>query len=468
MIRYKTLDTIQGPLLFVKKTRKVGNGELVWIKDGQGQLIKGQVVGLEDDTAIVQLFDQANGFDLNTGVAEFLGSAYQMNLSPSLIGRMFDGYGNPIDGKEPLAGINGLNSLAFEKRDINGSAINPFRRSEAHSFIQTGISSIDVCNTVVKGQKIPIFSGNGLPDLQILASIAKNAKTSDPKEKFVVVVAGVGITQSQYQYIYDDISKSNSLDRSIFFINKASDSVVERLLVPRLALTASEYLAYDLGYSVLTLIFDLTNYANALREVSVAKKEIPGRSGYPGYLYTDLANLLERAGTVHGKEGSITQIPILTMPDMDKTSVVPDLTGYITEGQILLDLSLHQQGIYPPIDILNSLSRLKDKAQGAKHTREDHPQVADQLFASYTESIKQKDLASVIGYDSLDDVGKKYIEFNNQYKIKFLNQGTENRSIQDSLDIAWELFALLPRTELKKLKDPMIQKYCPSIINQSN
>lgn len=464
MITYKTINTIDGPLIFVKKTRKVGLGEMVTFTDGEGKELKGQVVGLDNDIAIVQTFNSANGFDLNNSKATFAGTSFQMNLSPSLVGRIFNGFGDPLDGKKDIAGIKGMPSLPFERRDINGSAINPFRRSEPHSFIQTGISAIDVCNTIVKGQKIPIFSGNGLPDLQILTSIANNAKTSDPQEKFVVVVAGVGITESQYQFIYKEIENSGALDRSIFFINKSSDSVVERLLAPRLALTVSEYLAYDLGYSVLTLIFDLTNYANALREVSIAKKEIPGRSGYPGYLYTDLASLLERAGTVHGKEGSITQIPILTMPDMDKTHVVPDLTGYITEGQITLDSSLNQQGIYPPIDILNSLSRMKDKGQGAKHTREDHSSVADQLFASYTESIRQVDLAAVIGRDSLDETGLKFIEFNEKYKSHFLNQQGKSRSIQESLDTAWDLFAILPRVELKKLKNELIQKYKPEIL----
>lgn len=465
MITYKTVKTIDGPLMLVKKTRKVGYGEIVTFSDANGKILKGQVVGIEDEVAIVQLFSDANGFDLNDASATFAGTSMTMDLSPSIIGRTFDGYGNALDGKKDIAGV--VTNAPFEKRDINGSAINPYRRSEPHSFIQTGISSIDVCNTIVKGQKIPIFSGNGLPDLQILSSIAKNAKTSNPQEKFVVVVAGIGITDAQSQYITEEIEKSGAMQRSIFFINKSSDSVVERILVPRLALTASEYLAYDLGYSVLTLLFDLSNYANALREVSIAKKEIPGRSGYPGYLYTDLANLLERAGTVHGKEGSITQIPILTMPNMDKTHVIPDLTGYITEGQIVLDTNLHQQGIYPPIDILSSLSRLKDKGQGAKHTREDHSQVADQVFASLTESIRQQELAMVIGKDSLDEVGQLYLEFGEKYKSEFLDQKGESRSIAKSLDVAWDLFAILPRVELKKVKDEMILKYKPEILSKT-
>jgi V/A-type H+/Na+-transporting ATPase subunit B len=459
MLTFKTVEGIDGPLIFIKKTRAVGYGEMVKFRDRLGQTLDGQVVGLQDDLAIVQMFKQANGFDLNDSEANFAGETMSMNLSPSIIGRVFDGYGNSISTEKTQSEV-----LPLVRRDVNGAAINPYSRSEPHAFIQTGISAIDVCNTIVKGQKIPIFSGNGLPDLKLLTNIAKFAKTPDPNEKFVVVVAGIGITEPQYQYIYSDLEKSGAIDNSVIFLNKSSDPVVERLLVPRLALTASEYLAYDLGYSVLTLIFDLTNYANALREVSIAKKEIPGRSGYPGYLYTDLANLLERAGTVHGKVGSITQIPILTMPNMDKTHVVPDLTGYITEGQIVLDQNLFNQGIFAPIDILGSLSRLKDKGQGEKFTREDHSSVADQLFASLSESIRQKDLSMIIGEESLDTTGRAYLQFLEDYKSKFLNQGDENRSIQTSLDIAWDLFKLLPRVELKKIKDDLIKKYKPEIL----
>jgi V/A-type H+/Na+-transporting ATPase subunit B len=465
MISYKSVSSIDGPLMFIRNTKLASYGEIVTFKDAQDKILKGQIVGLEGDVAIVQLFTAASGFDLNNAEAKMSGGSFMMNLSPSIVGRVFDGFNRPLDGKPNLADIGSMPNIPFEKRDINGSAINPFRRSEPHSFIQTGITSIDVCNTVVKGQKIPIFSGNGLPDLQILASIAKNAKTNDPQEKFVVIVAGIGITQPQYQYIYNEIEKSGALKRSVFYVNTASDSVVERLLVPRLALTASEYLAFDLGYSVLTLMFDMTNYANALREVSVAKKEIPGRSGYPGYLYTDLAMLYERAGTVHGKPGSITQIPILTMPNGDKTHVIPDLTGYITEGQIVLDNNLHQQGIYPPIDILNSLSRLKNKGQGKEHTRDDHTQVSDQIFASYSESLRQEELALVIGRDSLDEVGQTYLEFAEAYRKEFLGQNNQARSIQESLDLCWNLLSMLPRSELKKLKDAAIEKYKPEILN---
>jgi V/A-type H+/Na+-transporting ATPase subunit B len=465
MINYKTISSIDGPLMFIRQTRNVSYGEMISFTDSAGKVLKGQVVGLENDVAIVQLFSTAGGFDLNEAGAKASGGSFMMNLSPSMIGRVFDGFNRPLDGISELNQVEGLSNLPFEKRDINGSAINPFRRSVPHSFIQTGISSIDVCNTVVKGQKIPIFSGNGLPDLQILSSIAKNAKTNNPQEKFVVVVAGIGITQPQYQYIYNEIKKSGALERSVFFMNTSSDSVVERLMVPRLALTASEYLAYDHDYSVLTLMFDMTNYANALREVSVAKKEIPGRSGYPGYLYTDLAGLYERAGTVHGKVGSITQIPILTMPNMDKTHVIPDLTGYITEGQVTLDNGLYQQGIYPCIDILSSLSRLKNNGQGEEHTREDHTQVSDQIFAAYAESLRQEELALVIGQDSLDETGQLYLQFIDLYRQDFLNQGDVNRSIGESLDVCWDILKILPRSELKKLKDPMIQKYKPEILN---
>jgi V/A-type H+-transporting ATPase subunit B len=420
----------------------------------------------------VQLFKDAGGLQMSGSEAVFTGETKKIALSPTILGRIFNGYGDPIDNKGEVEGdimvdINTVGSnkveanmpLPFQYKDVYGAAMNPFRRSEPHDFIQTGISAIDLTNTVVKGQKIPIFSGSGMPDLELLTQISTQARTNNPDDNFVVVVAGMGISNDQYQYLRGELEKSGALARSVMFVNLASDPVVERILTPRLALTTAEYLAFELGFSVLVLMFDLTNYANAMREVSTAKKEIPGRSGYPGYLYTDLAGLLERAGTVEGKKGSITQIPILTMPNDDKTSVVPDLTGYITEGQITLNRNFLKQGMFPPIDILSSLSRLKDKGQGEGKTREDHGQVADQMFASLAESIRQEELSLVLGKDSLSETGRKYLEFNKQYFEKFLNQGKVNRSIEETLTIAWELFSILPREELKKLKDGMIEKY---------
>lgn len=475
MISYQTIKSIQGPLIFIHNTEKIGYQELVTITDENGKEIQGQVIAIEKDIAVVQVFDNSAGFKINNAQAVFTGETKKISLSPTILGRIFSGSGAPIDNKEPIQGkevdVNSLSNqflsdpLPFKYRDVNGAAINPYRRSEAHDFIQTGISSIDSNITIVKGQKIPIFSGSGLPDLEILSQIATKAKTSDPNDKFVVVVAAMGISNDQYQYLTNELEKSKALSRSVMFVNLASDPVVERILTPRLALTVSEYLAYELDFSVLTLMFDLTNYAGAMREISTAKKEIPGRAGYPGYLYTDLAGLLERAGTIEGKKGSITQIPILSMPNDDVTHPVPDLTGYITEGQIVLDRGLHKQNIFPPINIAKSLSRLKDKAQGAGvgKTREDHPQVADQLFASLAESENQKELALVLGQDSLSETGKKYLKFGTEYEKKFLNQGRTSRSINETLDIAWDLFSILPREELKKLKDDMVQKYGKSI-----
>lgn len=456
MISYQSIRAVNGPLVFVHNTDNIGYQELVQIKDANGMILQGQVIALHEDVAIVQIFDNQAGFEPDKAVATFAGETKKMALSPTILGRIFNGYGSPIDdiGASPLP-------LAY--RDINGAAINPYRRNEPHDFIQTGISTIDLTTTIVKGQKIPIFSGSGLPDLKILTQIALNAKTNNPQEKFVVVVAGMGITFDQYQYLKDALKEHGALSRTVMYINLSSDPVVERILTPRLALTAAEYLAYDLGFSVLTLLFDLTNYANAMREISTAKKEIPGRSGYPGYLYTDLASLLERAGTVEGKPGSITQLPILTMPNDDKTHVVPDLTGYITEGQIVLDRALHLQGIFPPINILPSLSRLKDKGQGKGKTREDHPQVADQMFASLAESIRQQELALVLGRDSLTDVGRKYLDFNAAYHREFVQQGTEDRSILQTLEIAWKLLSILPREELKKLKNETIETYAKEL-----
>jgi V/A-type H+/Na+-transporting ATPase subunit B len=466
MIAYQSLEELAGPLIFINNTEQIGYQELVTITDPGGQEFQGQVIALEKDVAVVQLFKDAAGLKINGAMAVFAGQTKKISLSPTILGRIFNGYGDPIDAGGIVTGDqHDVNKqflptpLPFQSRDIYGAAINPFRRAEPHDFIQTGISAIDLTNTVVKGQKIPIFSGSGMPDLELLAQIAANAKTSQADDKFVVVVAGMGISYDQYGYLKNELEKTGALSRSVMFINLSSDSVVERILTPRLALTVSEYLAYELDFSVLTLMFDLTNYAGAMREISTAKKEIPGRSGYPGYLYTDLATLLERAGSIEGRKGSITQIPILTMPNDDKTSVVPDLTGYITEGQITLSRSLLKRGINPPIDILASLSRLKDKGQGAGKTRQDHSQVADQMFASLAESIRQEELALVLGKDSLSETGRKYLEFGKQYLDKFLNQGSVNRPIEETLDIAWQLFEILPREELKKIKDDTIQKY---------
>lgn len=471
MITYKTLDTLKGPLVFIHKTKNIGYQEIVSITDTNGKHSYGQVIALDQDTAVVQLFENPAGFKVEGSKAVFSGETKKISLSPAILGRVFDGYGRPIDGKggvegesfdinQPFTKVEGFtNPLAVEYRDINGGAINPASRAEPNDFIQTGISGIDLVNTVVKGQKIPIFSGNGLPDLELLATIAANAKTKKADDNFVVVVAGMGITNDQYAYLKEELAKTGALDKAVMFINLASDAVVERILTPRLALTTAEYLAYTQGFSVLVLMFDMTNYANALREISSAKNEIPGRAGYPGYLYTDLATLYERAGIVEGSKGSITQIPILTMPNDDKTHPIPDLTGYITEGQITLDRSLHKKGIFPPIDIHKSLSRLKDKGQGEGKTREDHGQLSDQIFASLAEGLKQEELALVLGRESLTETGRKYLDFNKAYYETFLHQGDKAREIEETLEKAWDVLSILPRVELKKIKDATIEKY---------
>jgi len=401
MLRYQNIDKLQGPLLFIQNVKNVGYQELVRICDENKKEYFGQVIALENELALVQLFSNVAGLKISTAQAVFAGESKKIALSPAILGRIFNGFGSPIDTGEDFINQKSNSNLPYSYRDVNGAAINPYVRARPNRFIQTGVSGIDLTNTVAIGQKIPIFSGSGLPDLELLASIAKNARTANANEKFVVVVAGMGITNDQYSYLKKSLEDTGAISRTVMFINKSSDPVVERILTPRLALTTAEYLAYDLGFQVLVLMSDLTSYAGALREVSAAKKEIPGRSGYPGYMYTDLANLLERAGVVDGKAGSVTQIPILTMPNFDKTSVVPDVTGYITEGQIVLDPKLHKQGIYPPIDILGSLSRLKNEVQGEGNTREDHSKVADQIIASLAESSRQQELVMVFGADSL-------------------------------------------------------------------
>jgi V/A-type H+-transporting ATPase subunit B len=458
MISYKTVDTLTGPLVFVRRTSHVGYQELVQITDANGRKMQGQVIALEEDTAVVQLFENPAGMQLQGAGAMFSGETKKVPLSPTILGRTFNGKGEPIDNQPQVEGKEvDVNVLPWKRENIYGAAINPYRRAKPRDFIQTGVSGLDLSNTLVKGQKLPIFSGSGLPDLELLTQIAAQAKTQDPNDKFTVVVAGMGISNDQYKYLQQKMEESGAITRSVMFINLAAEPVVERILTPRLALTVAEYLAYELGFSVLTLMFDLTNYANAMREISAAKNEIPGRSGYPGYLYTDLASLLERAGTVDGLPGSNTVLPVLSMPNDDKTHPVPDLTGYITEGQILLDREINKKGVYPPIDILGSLSRLKDAGQEA--TRDDHDKVADQMVAALAESERQKDLSAVLGRDSLSKTGLAYLEFNKQYFEKFLQQGQENRDIEETLNIAWELLSLLPREELKKVKPWMIEKY---------
>lgn len=489
MLTFSNLKTIAGPLLTISNTENISYGEIVSIKDQNGSELLGQVVELNQDKTIVQMFSSPAGFQTFGASATFEGKSKTILLSPNVLGSVYNGKGEIISSgvkskiqeglKDSNSGVevsisqpylnqlealkNKYINLGGVEKDILGSSINPYRRREPDDFIQTGISSIDLNITLVKGQKLPIFSASGLPSLEIMTQIATRAKATKKGENFAIVVAAMGITNDQLSYLNQEIQKAGSSSRTVMFVNMASDPVVERVLVPKMALTTAEYLAFELDFTVLSLIFDLTSYAGALREISVAKKEIPGRSGYPGYLYTDLANMLERAGVVEGKKGSITQIPILTMPNDDITHPVPDLVGYITEGQIVLDRSLHKEGIFPCIDIQKSLSRLKDKGQGDGKTRDDHSQVADQIFALVAESKVQEDLAMILGEDSLSDLGRQYLKFGKLYKTHFLNQKND-RSIQETLDLAWEIMSVMPREALKKLKDNTIKKYCPRIL----
>jgi len=450
---YKNIKEISGPLLIVEGIEGVKYEELVEIKrEGDDRVRLGKVLEIADKYAMVQLFESAAGLDVKNVKVRFLGRGVQLSMSKDALGRVFDGMGRPIDG--------GPEIIPEQKLDINGNPLNPFSRDFPNDFIQTGISTIDGLNTLVRGQKLPIFSGAGLPHSKLATQIARQAEVVGSTEPFAVVFAAMGITFEEKEYFVNEFKKSGALERSTLFINLADDPVVERIATPRMALTAAEYLAYEKDMHVLVIITDMTNYCEALREVSAARKEIPGRRGYPGYLYTDLSTLYERAGRIKGRKGSITQIPILTMPEDDKTHPIPDLTGYITEGQIMVDRTLHKEGIYPPVDVLPSLSRLKDKGIGQGKTREDHSGVLNQLFASYAQGKEVKELAVILGEAALSDTDKKYVKFAEAFEKRFIQQGeNENRTIEQTLDLGWELMSILPKSELKRVKEDHIEKY---------
>ena len=448
---YKTIKEVVGPLMLVEGVEGVKYNELVEIVQKDGGIRRGKVLEVERDRALVQLFENSQGLQIATSRAKFLGHSLELAVSEDMLGRVFDGMGNPRDGGAPI--------IAEKRMDINGEPINPAARDYPNEFIQTGVSAIDGLNTLVRGQKLPVFSMSGLPHAELAAQIARQARVLKSDEKFAVVFAAVGITYEEADYFIRDFQETGAITRTVLFTNLANDPAIERIATPRMALTAAEYLAYDLGMHVLVIITDITNYCEALREVSAARKEVPGRRGYPGYLYTDLASMYERAGRIRGKQGSITQIPILTMPEDDKTHPIPDLTGYITEGQIILSRELYKKGVTPPIDVLPSLSRLKDKGIGAGKTREDHADTMNQLFSAYARGKESKELAAILGEAALSDTDKLYAKFAEEFEKRYVSQGfTVNRSIEETLDLGWELLRILPRSELKRIKEQYIEK----------
>ena len=449
---YKTIREIVGPLMLVEGVEGVKYNEMVEIVAADGAIRRGKVLEINRDKALVQLFEPSQGIQMSSSKARFLGKSMELAASEDMLGRVFDGIGNPRDGGAPV--------IPEDRLDVNGQPINPAARDYPDEFIQTGVSAIDGLNTLVRGQKLPVFSVSGLPHAELAAQIARQAKVLNSDSKFAVVFAAVGITFEEADFFISDFRKTGAIERAVLFINLANDPAVERIATPRMALTAAEYLAFEKGMHVLVITTDITNYAEALREVSAARKEVPGRRGYPGYLYTDLATLYERAGRINGKEGSITQIPILTMPEDDKTHPIPDLTGYITEGQIILSRELYKKGVTPPIDVLPSLSRLKDKGIGVGKTREDHADTMNQLFSAYARGKEAKELSTILGEAALTEIDKKYAHFADEFEKKYVSQGfNTNRSINETLDIGWELLRLLPRNELKRIKDKFLDMY---------
>ncbi len=449
---YKTIEEVAGPLMLVRDVSGVTYNELGEIELDNGEKRRCKVLEVDGSNALVQLFDSATGINPATSKVRFSGRVMELGVSADMLSRVFDGLGRPID--------NGPEILPEKRMDINGLPMNPAARSYPQEFIQTGISAIDGLNTLVRGQKLPIFSASGLPHAQLAAQIARQARVRGTDEAFAVVFAALGITYEEADFFIQSFRETGAIDRTVLFINLANDPAVERIATPRMALTAAEYLAFEQNMHVLVIMTDITNYADALREVSAARKEVPSRRGYPGYMYTDLATLYERAGRQHGKNGSITMIPILTMPEDDKTHPIPDLTGYITEGQIILSRELYRKNIAPPIDVLPSLSRLKDKGIGEGKTRSDHADTMNQLFSAYARGKDAKELMVILGEAALTEIDKKYAEFADAFEKEYVSQGyNTNRSIEETLDIGWKLLKILPRAELKRIKDEYLDKY---------
>ncbi len=460
MKEYQTVREVFGPIVFVEGVENAAYNELVQIVFPDGEKRQGQVLETSKGLAAVQVFGNTTGLDTKATRVRFTGDVLRFSVSDEMLGRVFNGAGEPVD--------KGPGIVAEEKLEVTGSAINPVARAEPHDFIQTGVSTIDGLNTLVRGQKLPIFSGSGLPHNDIAAQIARQAtvrgaahgKGGEGKEDFVVIFAAMGITFAEAAFFMQDFEKTGALERAVLFLNLANDPSIERLITPRLALTTAEYLAFERDLQVLVVLTDMTNYADALRELSAARQEVPGRRGYPGYLYTDLSTIYERAGRIHGRRGTVTQLPILSMPDDDITHPIPDLTGYITEGQIVLSRELHRKGVYPPVDVLPSLSRLMNLGIGGERTREDHAGVSSQLYASYAEGRDLRSLVAVVGEEALSERDKKFLSFANAFEDKFVRQGKyENRSIEQSLDLGWELLSAIPEGELKRVKPEHFEKY---------
>lgn len=449
---YRTIQEVAGPLMLVKSVENVKYDELGEIELSDGETRRCKVLEIDGSNALVQLFEPSTGINLSDSKVRFLGRSMELGVSEDMLGRVFDGLGRTID--------EGPEILPDERKDINGLAMNPAARAYPSEFIQTGVSAIDGLNTLVRGQKLPIFSASGLPHAKLAAQIARQAKVVGTDEPFAVVFAAMGITFEEANFFTQSFRETGAIDRTVLFINLANDPAVERISTPRMALTAAEYLAFEKDMHVLVILTDITNYADALREVSAARKEVPGRRGYPGYMYTDLASIYERAGRQRGKKGSITMIPILTMPEDDITHPIPDLTGYITEGQIILSRELYRKGVTPPIDVLPSLSRLKDKGIGEGKTRGDHAATMNQLFAAYARGKEAKELMVILGEAALSDIDLIYAKFADEFEAKYISQGYDSdRTIQETLDIGWDLLRILPRSELKRINDEMLDQY---------
>jgi V/A-type H+-transporting ATPase subunit B len=454
MKEYRTITEISGPLVFLEKTEAVGFGELVHISLPDGTTKRAQVLDTSKDLVVVQVFEGTAGIDRASGV-KFLGETVKLNVSKDMLGRILSGSGEPIDGGPPI--------IPEKRQDITGAAINPWARDTPSEWIQTGISTIDGMNTLVRGQKLPVFSGSGLPHNEIALQIARQSKVVGKEESFAVVFAAMGITHEETQQFINDFERTGALKRAVLFLNLADDPAIERIITPRMALTAAEYLAYEQDMHILVILTDMTNYCEALRQIGAAREEVPGRRGYPGYLYTDLATLYERAGRIKGKKGSITQIPIISMPDDDITHPIPDLSAYITEGQLVVDRNLHRKGFYPPLNPLPSLSRLMRLGIGAGMTREDHDQIQNQLYATYAEGNDLRGLVAIVGKEALSDRDKKTLEFAEKFESHFISQGSdEDRSITETLEIAWKLLAALPEDMLVKIDRKTMEKYHPS------
>lgn len=451
---YKSIRDIIGPLMTIDHVEGIKYDELVDIQMQDGSIRRGQVLEVNGSQALVQVFEGTGGINLRDSKVRFMGHPFMLDVSEEMVGRVFDGLGRPKDGEPPL--------IPEKSLDINGEAINPQARDYPDEFIQTGISAIDHLNTLVRGQKLPIFSVAGLPHKELAAQIARQAKVLKNSEKFAVVFAAIGITFEEASFFMEDFRQTGSLERTVMFLNLASDPAMERIATPKMALTAAEYLAFEKDMHVLVIMTDMTNYCEALREISAARREVPGRRGYPGYLYTNLSTIYERAGRIKGRKGSVTQIPILTMPEGDITHPIPDLTGYITEGQIILSRELYDNSIVPPIDVLTSLSRLKDKGTGDGKTRKDHAPTMNQLFSAYAQGKKAKELAVVLGESALSETDQKYAVFADAFEKEYVNQGFYcNRGIEETLDLGWDLLSRLPRTELKRISTEMLKQHLP-------